>query len=78
MELLANEAGAVCWSPDGQRLAAAWGRGTLHLWDFLTGEEVLTLSGGPSHDNRERLCFSPDGRLLAGCHAGKVHLWEAR
>ena len=75
---LSGHAGGVCWAPDGQRVAGAWGRGTVHLWDVLTGEKVLTLPGGTGHDPRERLCFSPDGRLLAGCHAGTVRLWETR
>ncbi len=79
VEPLANGAGGVCWSPDGQRLVGVWGRGTMHLWDVLSGEEVLTLPGdGTGHANRERLCFSPDGRLLAACHDGTVRLWETR
>ena len=79
LEILSNGSGGVCWSPDGQRVAGAWARGRVHLWDVLTGEEALTLPGdGSGHDNREWLCFSPDGRLLAGCHAGTVRLWETR
>jgi WD40 repeat protein len=78
-EFLAHMAGAVCWSPDGQRLVGLWARGTVQLWDVPTGEEVLRLAGdGSLAGGSLRICFSPDGRLLAGCHSGTVRLWQTR
>jgi WD40 repeat protein len=76
---LARNGGWLCWSPDGQRLVGLWGRGTVRLWDVPTGEEVLTLPGdGRPRIAGLRVCFSPDGQLLAGCHSGTVRLWETR
>jgi hypothetical protein len=43
-----------------------------------TGEEVLRLPGDGAPRQSPRICFSPDGRLLAGCHGGTVRLWETR
>jgi WD40 repeat protein len=74
---LARGDGWLCWSPDGQRLAGQWGRGTVQLWDVSTGEEVLRLPGDGAPRLFPRICFSPDGRLLAGCHGGTVRLWRS-
>jgi WD40 repeat protein/tetratricopeptide (TPR) repeat protein len=53
----------VCWSPDGQRLASAGSRGTVQVWDAVTGEKSRALEG---HIGQVyRVCFSPDGTRLA-------------
>ncbi len=52
-----------CFSPDGLTLATAHPGGPLRLWDLLSGEELLTLSG--LADDIVHMVFSPDSRLLA-------------
>jgi WD40 repeat protein len=72
---------AVCFSPDGARLASGGGDGTVKVWDARTGQELLTLRG---HSSRVRsVAFSPDGARLASAGGewhkpGEVKLWDAR
>lgn len=66
---------AICYSPDGQRLASTSEDGSIFLWDMDTGERVRELG----HDSDEVACvlFSPDGKLLAaGNQRGLVSLWD--
>jgi WD40 repeat protein len=70
----------VAFSPDGKVLASAAGgdnnRGTIQLWDPVTGDERATLRG---HTRPIRcLAFSPSGRLLTtGGQDSAVKVWEA-
>jgi WD40 repeat protein len=75
---------AVCFSPDGRRLASASGREkVVQVWDAATGQELLAL-----HTNGvSAVCFSPDGRRLASADwswdahgnplPGEVRVWDA-
>src|SRR5260370_40123004 len=76
---------AVAFSPDGKTLAVGGegpatkfrgpGLGELRLWDAETGRDLLVLKGHTGIVGA--LCFSPDGRTLAGGDAGGgVTLWE--
>jgi tetratricopeptide (TPR) repeat protein len=68
---------AVCFSPDGHRLASASEDQTVKVWDARTGQEVLTLRGHT--DVVRSVCFSPDGRRLASASAdGTVKVWDAQ
>jgi WD40 repeat protein len=77
-----GEVTAVCYSPDGRRLATASTDRTVKVWDAETGREVLTLTGH-SHAIGD-LCFSPDGRRLASAGgddmvvdgSGTVKVWD--
>jgi WD40 repeat protein len=64
------------FSPDGTRLAAVKPDNTVVVWDLLTGQETLQLSG---HTNRVfGLTFSPDGTRLATIAYDKTaRLWDA-
>ena len=64
---------SVAYSPDGQTIAASYGRyigllqksrpGQAILWDARTGKRRFTLSG--YSDGVSSVVFSPDGRLVA-------------
>jgi WD40 repeat protein len=74
------DAGAIAFSPDGQRLAVAVSDGTVRLYELATGHEheprlISEPAEPPEGDkkaggsrSREVVClaFSPDGTILAG------------
>ena len=49
----------LAYSPDGRTLASG-SSGEIHLWDAVTGEHKLTLTGGG-----RSVVYSPDGRTLS-------------
>jgi WD40 repeat protein/serine/threonine protein kinase/tetratricopeptide (TPR) repeat protein len=76
----------VCFSPDGKRLAGGAapfppvpgrGAGQVMVWDAVTGGELFSL---PSRTGDVLcLCFSPDGRRLAGGFTDRtIRVWDAR
>jgi WD40 repeat protein/serine/threonine protein kinase len=71
----AKEVYAAAFSPDGGRLAAAHGDGTIGLFDVETGEHRQPLSG---HTKVVfSVAFHPDGRHLASASAdGTVKVWD--
>ena len=69
----------VAFSPRGTLLAAAYGDGTVRLWDPATGQAV----GAPLPADTgtgvgvNGVAFSPDGTLLAAAYGdGTVRLWR--
>ena len=77
---LAAGASALVFSPDGRRLAAAWGlmpgsRRGVGIFDVASGQELLSL---PSSTLVGSLAFSPDGARLWGVTLkGTLVFWEA-
>ncbi len=67
---------AVCFSPDGKRLACQVAGGGIQLWDVATGK-ALSLLLGPNRQNIVALLFTPDGKtLIADCASGEVEVWD--
>lgn len=69
-------AGAVTFSPDGRRLAAACHDGFVRVFDPATGALLHTLDG--HGEAAHAAAFSPDGATLVTAGAdGTVRVWEA-
>ncbi len=67
----------LAFSPAEAVLASIGSEGTLRLWDYTKGEELVALQG--PEDQIWALAFSPDGRTLATVEqTGRVVLWDAR
>jgi formylglycine-generating enzyme required for sulfatase activity len=68
--------GAVNFSPDGQFFLTAGADGRVHVWEAVTGKQILTLSAGSPAAS---VVFSPDSRQIAlGCDNGSVQVWDIR
>ena len=68
--------GAVAWSGDGKRLAAAAGRAIL-VWDAETGRKSLSLRGHSSEVTW--VAWHPGGEKLASiCMDGSIRIWSVR
>jgi serine/threonine protein kinase len=65
---------AVCFSPDGSRLASASHDGTVKVWDAAAGRETRTLAAH-APGQLYAVCFSPDGARLASGGVGVV-VWD--
>jgi WD40 repeat protein len=66
---------AVCFSPDGQRLASAARDDRLIVWDSHSGREVVGMKAPNNIVNS--VAFSPDGtRLATGLDEGMVRVWD--
>ena len=77
----------VAWSPDGETIAASYGRfvgllqesrpGQAILWDARTGNRRLALTGYT--DGVSSVAFSPDGKTVAASgYVGELKLWDTR
>jgi WD40 repeat protein/serine/threonine protein kinase len=74
--------GAVCFSPDGRRLASASGRHfvqgnpapEVQVWDWADGQEVATFREAPG--GVESLAWSPDGRRVLALGSQGVTGWD--
>jgi WD40 repeat protein len=67
----------MAFSPDGVTLATGHYDGAVNLWDFRTGERLLSFS---TDEVIQSLAFSPDGRLVAtggSFQNSLVRLWSA-
>ncbi|HWY85875.1 MAG TPA: hypothetical protein VNX28_04070, partial [Gemmataceae bacterium] len=68
---------AVAVSPDGRIVAAGcgWNPASIHLYDVVTGKEVLTFTGLTSYIGD--LNFAPDGKTLVSGHRDSTGLiWD--
>ncbi|MFN2211984.1 MAG: WD40 repeat domain-containing protein, partial [Anaerolineales bacterium] len=64
------------WSPDSDRFATGHMDGIVRIWDAMSGEEVMKLSG---HEGLVTSYWSPAGdRIMTNGHQdGKITMWEA-
>ena len=68
---------AVAFSPDGERLACAEGRGGIALRHARTGQKLQAWQGHAAHVRA--LAFSPDGqRLLSASDDNTASVWDVR
>jgi WD40 repeat protein/tRNA A-37 threonylcarbamoyl transferase component Bud32/tetratricopeptide (TPR) repeat protein len=72
------EAKDLVFSPDGTRIAAQFGTGTVYVYDARTGEQTLVLTG-PDGLALGIPTFSPDGTRLASVgNDGTPRLYDTR
>jgi hypothetical protein len=73
-----NGVEGLVFSPDGKRLGSASLDRTVQLWDFTSGQEVLTYSEHAQPLATNGLAFSADGlRLNSVSVDGLVRIWDA-
>jgi WD40 repeat protein len=66
---------AAVFAPDGRRIAAACGRGTVQVWDAESGKSLWENQNDDSIG--QSVVFAPDGRTFAAAGMGNVvGLWE--
>ncbi|MBP6827565.1 MAG: hypothetical protein KA165_13470, partial [Saprospiraceae bacterium] len=65
----------VCFSPDGQWLAANYQNRSVRVWDWKANKPVFTLNG--HYDAVVTMAFSTDGKQLATASAsGEAFVWD--
>ncbi len=71
-----DEPEAVAFSQSGHRVAVAFKRGQVLLWDRQAGRAISTLAA--EFDGRPHLTFSPDGtKLFCQTQRGAGRVWDA-
>ena len=65
------------FSPDGSKIAAGYDDGTIKVWDIITQQAILTLSGG-HNDPIYSVSFSPDGKKLVSddVSGSRIVVWD--
>ncbi|HEY7123138.1 MAG TPA: serine/threonine-protein kinase [Ktedonobacterales bacterium] len=67
---------AVCWSPDGKRVASGGPVSNVQVWDAATGRTLLTYQ--KHTDVVTSIAWSPDGqRIASGALNKELHVWNA-
>ena len=76
--LSGHNASIIClaFSPDGKRLVSGSEDKTIRVWNFPSGNHILTLKG--SMETVYAVTFSPDGNMIASGSWGGAYLWNAK
>jgi WD40 repeat protein len=70
---------AICWSPDGTRLASGSEDKTARLWSLTTGVEALPpMQHSGSVNSIDWLADEKHPRLVCATNAGVVSIWDPR
>lgn len=65
----------VIFSPDGKRIVTGSEENTAIMWDVVTGQKLMTLSGHSAYIFG--IAFSPDGkRLVTGSYDSTAIIWD--
>jgi eukaryotic-like serine/threonine-protein kinase len=76
-DLASAASGAIAFEPEGRLMAIARTAYSVQLVNANNGEVLAELTSPNPHEVR-RLCFSPDGGLLAVTGMEGIHLWDLR
>ena len=72
---LSGDVTALAFSPDGKTLAAADSSYELTLWEIPSGKLRTKLNGVGTSTNR--VCWSPDGKIIYGTASNHWIAWDA-
>jgi DNA-binding beta-propeller fold protein YncE len=67
---------AVAFSPDGRRIVAGLGDGSITVWDAANGKATAQISGSDT-DWINSVAFSPDGKtVVSGSEDRTIRIWD--
>ncbi|MGI9061515.1 MAG: protein kinase domain-containing protein [Ktedonobacteraceae bacterium] len=69
---------AVAWSPDGKLIASGGIDHTVHIWNAVSGDEILKPPYSGHSAELNAVAWSPDGKFIASGGGDKtVRVWNA-
>ena len=69
---------AAAWSPDGRFIASGGVDQTVHVWNAVSGEDVLNPPYRGHSSGLDAVAWSPNGQFIASGGEDKtVHVWNA-
>jgi WD40 repeat protein len=65
---------SICYSPDGTHIVSCSGDNRLHIWDAVSGSELLMLND--LTDGVLSVCYSPDGTRIVSGIGNTLQVWD--